>query len=401
MDALIADADSCVKCGLCLTHCPTYGKTQNENESPRGRIALIQAVALHALDNTPKLRSHIDNCLLCRACESVCPAEVPYSRLIDNFRSLQPRPRHPALALTLLKLIAQNPGINRWAHTGLAWYQKPAIQHTARWLKLPQHLKLDSVQRLLPPAQPNLPMLQQYYPALSPSQATVGLFIGCLSSLLDRQTVLAAITVLTAIGYNVTLPAQQGCCGALALHDGDSKTAHHLESRNSTAFADPQLSAIVTLASGCGCQLQAYKHRQIADKVIDISQFLSVSGALAGQLAPLPATVCLHTPCTLKNAMHQEQGALKLLQLIPDIDLKPLPTTLSCCGSAGSYMLTHPQMAQALLADVLAAVQPTHARYLLSSNLGCALHIAAGLREQGIVMEVLHPVVLIARQLRL
>ena len=404
MNDLLADTDICVKCGLCLPHCPTYTKTQNENESPRGRIALIQAWAGHHLDASENLIAHIDNCLLCRSCEKVCPAVVPYGRLIDNFRGQLYAENHSSLALSLLKKVSHNKTINRLAQSGLRLYQTTRLQKTARLLRLPKLLRLDICDRLLPDVdQVNVTRqpLKQYYAASVEAKGTVGLFTGCMGSLLDHETVNAAIKVLTAAGFNVSLPEQQTCCGALDLHDGDRETSKQLAKINCSAFASPGLDAIVTIASGCGSQLQEYKQSEFAGKVVDISQFLSQSACnLSEQLLPLAASVCLHTPCSLKNIMREEQGALKLLQQLPDINISALPETLRCCGSAGSYMLKHPKMAQALLDDVLEATLESQPDYLVSSNIGCALHIAAGLRERGIKMEVIHPIVLIARQLK-
>ncbi|MDI1231272.1 MAG: (Fe-S)-binding protein [Methylobacter sp.] len=417
MNNLLADADICVKCGLCLPHCPTYTQTQNENESPRGRIALIQAWAGRHLDTSKKLIEHIDNCLLCRSCERVCPAVVPYGRLINNFREQIREERDATLSVSLLKRVSHNKTAARLAQSGLRLYQTTRLQKMARSLNLPGLLRLDKVDRLLPDYhEPTA--LAPHYPATArdggsvaigrePTRPTteirgnVGLFIGCMGALLDHQTVNAAIKVLTAAGFNVSVPERQGCCGALDLHDGDKATYDRLAATNCGAFADNNLDAIVTIASGCGSQMQEYQQAEFAGKVVDISQFLIKSGCnLSEQLLPLAASVCLHTPCSLKNVMREEQGALKLLQQIPGIKISPLPATVRCCGSAGSYMLDHPQMADALLGDLLTAALTQPPEYLLSSNIGCALHIAAGLRERGIVLEVLHPITLIARQLK-
>ncbi|HEY8219685.1 MAG TPA: (Fe-S)-binding protein [Methylobacter sp.] len=400
MNNLLADADLCVKCGLCLPHCPTYNKTQNENESPRGRIALIQAWAGKHLETSKKLVEHIDNCLLCRSCERACPAVVPYGRLINNFREQIKNERNATLSVSLLKRVTHNKAAGRLAQSGLKFYQTTALQKTARLLKLPELLRLDKIDRLLPDYHEPKP-LAPFYPATAEVKGNVGLFVGCMGSLLDHETVDAAIKVLTAAGFNVSIPEQQTCCGALDLHDGDTETSEQLAVANCTAFADKNLDAIVTIASGCGSQMREYRQADFAKKVVDISQFLIKSGCdLSSQLLPLAASVCLHTPCSLKNVMREEQGALKLLQQIPGIKIRPLPATIQCCGSAGSYMLDHPQMSQALLNDLLNAALEDQPEYLVSSNIGCALHISAGLKERGIALEVLHPVTLIARQLK-
>ncbi|PPK74197.1 glycolate oxidase iron-sulfur subunit [Methylobacter tundripaludum] len=400
MNNLLADADLCVKCGLCLPHCPTYNKTQNENESPRGRIALIQAWAGKHLETSKKLIEHIDNCLLCRSCERVCPAVVPYGRLINDFREQIKGERNATLSVSLLKRVSHNKTAGRLAQSGLKFYQTTALQKTARFLRLPELLRLDKIDRLLPDYHDSTP-LAPHYPATAEARGNVGLFIGCMGSLLDHETVNAAIKVLTAAGFNVSIPEQQTCCGALDLHDGDNETSGQLAATNCSAFADKNLDAIVTIASGCGSQMQEYQQAEFAGKVVDISQFLIKSGCdLSDQLQPLAASVCLHTPCSLKNVMREEQGAVKLLQQIPEIKMTSLPASIQCCGSAGSYMLDHPQMAQALLSDLLGVALKDQPEYLVSSNIGCALHISAGLRERGIALEVLHPVTLIARQLK-
>jgi len=400
MNNLLADADICVKCGLCLPHCPTYTKTQNENESPRGRIALIQAWAGKHLDTSKKLVEHIDNCLLCRSCERVCPAVVPYGRLINDFREQIKGERDTTLSVSLLKKVSHTKTAGRLAQSGLKFYQTTALQKTARFLRLPELLRLDKIDRLLPDYHDSTP-LAPHYPATAEARGSVGLFIGCMGSLLDHETVNAAIKVLTAAGFDVSIPERQTCCGALDLHDGDIETSGRLAATNCSAFADKNLDAIVTIASGCGSQMQEYQQAEFAGKVVDISRFLIKSGCdLSDRLQSLAASVCLHTPCSLKNVMREEQGAVKLLQQIPELKMTSLPASIQCCGSAGSYMLDHPQMAQALLSDLLDVALKDQPEYLVSSNIGCALHISAGLRERGITLEVLHPITLIARQLK-
>ncbi|MDD2723580.1 MAG: (Fe-S)-binding protein [Methylovulum sp.] len=399
MNDLLKDADLCVKCGLCLPHCPTYTHTQNENESPRGRIALIQAWAGQKLASSEKLVEHIDNCLLCRSCERVCPAVVPYSRLIDNFRNQIQTGRKSSVRVSLIKKVAHNQNARRLLQKSLRFYQTSHLQSSARWLKLPQLLGFQPIERLLPETkQPAV--LANFYPASGEKHGNVGLFVGCMGAWLDQKTIHAAIQVLTTVGCDVYLPKQQTCCGALALHDGDQTIAAQLAEDNVRSFGGLELDAIISIASGCGSQLREYSNSGFAGKVMDISQFLSqFASDLSKRLKPLPKTVCVHTPCSLKNVLRSEQSVFKLLGQIPGLTLAPLPETVQCCGSAGSYMLDHPKMAQTLLNDVLESVLQKQPDILVSSNMGCALHIAAGLRERGIKLDVVHPVVLVAGQL--
>ena len=405
MHDLIAKTDLCVKCGLCLPHCPTYNKTQNENESPRGRIALIQAWANKDLTGSAKLQSHIDNCLLCRSCEKACPAQVPYGQIIDDFRSSTPSTKKTSLDLTLLKNIAHNKKLNQVAGSLLKSYQSSALQKTARYLKLPKLHKLDKVERLLSdkPIPNQLFELENYYPTKSGLKGDVALFSGCMGALLDLETLVSAITLLNHAGFNVHIPDDQTCCGALDLHNGDKETASQLEDINQQAFSNKKWKAIISIASGCGSQLQAYKNTGIAEKTSDISQFLINQRITFTSLAPLNSTVLLHTPCSLKNIMNEEQGAFNLLKQIPGIKINTISNNIKCCGSAGSYMLQHSEMAELLVDDLIDEIISLEQKpdYLVTSNIGCALHISARLTERNVELEVIHPVTLIARQLSL
>lgn len=387
---LLAIADSCVKCGICSPHCPTYTHSQNENESPRGRIALIQAWAGGNLTLTENLLEHIDNCLLCRACEKSCPAVVPYAKLIDDFRAQIHAEQSSPLAVKLVKNFAENKRVQGWTKSLLTFYQQKNLQKTARFLHLPQILGLEKLERLIPNSQAST-TLQNFYPAQNDVKGDVGLFVGCMGEAFDFETVSAAIKVLTHIGFNVYLPENQACCGALALHEGDAKTAQNLATQNQSAFSDKNLQAIITIASGCGSTLKDY-----ARNVVDVSHFLS---QFEFELNPLEANLILHSPCTLKNVLKTDKSVLKLLKQIPQANISSLPDTTQCCGSAGTYSLRHEKMAQTLLNELLETALKQPADYLVSSNIGCALHIAAGLRERGENLQVVHPIVLIAKQI--
>ena len=400
---LIAKTDLCVKCGLCLPHCPTYNKTQNENESPRGRIALIQAWANQELAGSDKLQTHIDNCLLCRSCETVCPALVPYGDIVDEFRSTIPSTKKASLDLTLLKSIAHYKKLSHVTGFLLKNYQSSTLQKTARFFKLPKIFKLDKVERLLSdnPVANQFFELENYYPAKSAVKGDVALFSGCMGSLLDLETLHSAISLLNHAGFNVHIPDDQTCCGALDLHNGDKEKASQLEEINQLAFGEKKWKAIISIASGCGSQLLAYKNTGFAEKTSDISQFLIDQGILFTSLATLNSTVLLHTPCSLKNIMDEEQGAFNLLKQIPGIKIKAISNNIKCCGSAGSYMLQHAEMAELLVDDLIDEVISYEQKpgYLVTSNIGCALHISARLTERKVELEVIHPVTLIARQL--
>ena len=394
---LLNVADSCVKCGICAPHCPTYTHTQNENESPRGRIALIQAWAGGHLGITDNLLNHIDNCLLCRACEKACPAVVPYGKLIDDFRAEIHEEQSTPITVKIVKSIAESKRVQRSVQLILNVYQQNKLQKTARLLRLPKLFGLNELDRLVPNYQEK-ETLKNYYAAKNEAKGDVGLFVGCMGELFDFATVSAAIKVLTQIGFNVHLPNNQTCCGALALHEGDKNGSLKLEQQNKIAFENKDLQAIVTIASGCGTTLREYSAKNFSVKVMDISHFLiHTDFDFSNTLKPLDQNVRLHSPCSLKNGLRTDKSVSKLLQKIPELKISPLPETVQCCGAAGSYSLRHDKMAKTLLNELLTTALETPSDYLVSSNIGCALHIAAGLRERGEKIEVIHPIVLLAR----
>lgn len=350
LDALVKDADRCVKCGLCLPHCPTYRLTADESESPRGRIALIEAWAEGALPASDALQSHVDHCLLCRACERMCPAKVPYASLVDRFRAAT-RPASRKL-------------ISRGVRAGL-----DALSRFSR--------------------------LKPFYPAHGAPRAEVMLFVGCTGTALDRATVRDALFVLNRLGVAVRVPERQACCGALDRHAGDAAQAQDLIARNLAAFGDAV--PVLYVASGCGSFLKDYGQyadsgAEFAAQATEFCTFvdrLIATGPSPWQ--PVPTRVVLHTPCTLRDG---EAATRRLLQAIPEMILTPLEGT-ECCGAAGSYMLEHPHLARQLRQPVLERIAEVRPDILVTSNIGCALHLRAGLRG----VEVLHPASLLARSL--
>lgn len=395
------ETDLCVKCGLCLPYCPTYRKTSNENESPRGRIALIQGWASGKLAASSKLQAHIDRCLLCRTCERVCPAEVPYGRLVDRFRDEIRPHRSFRVKTALMKWLVSKKSVAERLPRAVQWYRRSGLQSFLRRTRLHRLGHWHATDQLLQFADKQDSVIREFYPTVGASKGTVGLFKGCLGELLDRETVEAALHCLTASGFDVWVPSSQNCCGAMHRHDGDSETASTMAENNVRAFAGRELLAVISIASGCGSQLLEYPQKQLADRVVDVSSFLlENAGDLGTSLKPVSETVCLHTPCSLRNVMKQELGTLRLLQKIPDIRLVEMAGDLSCCGSAGAYMLEYPAMAEALADDMLASLSQSGAGILVTSNIGCAVHFRAVAGLRNLPIEILHPVTLLKRQWR-
>ncbi|MCF7968721.1 MAG: (Fe-S)-binding protein [Methylococcaceae bacterium] len=408
-DALLAaQTDICVKCGLCLPHCPTYQKTQDENESPRGRLSLIQGWARDELQATPKLNAHIDNCLLCRSCESVCPAYVPYGQIVDQFRSAtHSQDREGSLGQRLKKSMMRSaltgetlaPLAGRLMGGAAAGAVKALASLTGAG-EMAAGLPSSQAAPLPPPG--------TYPPSSTREKACASLHLGCTAELLDRETVASAMAVMNRLGIRVDIPVRQTCCGALDQHAGDTPSASEHIEQNLTAFESTEAPAIVSFASGCGGMLSEYgktdssnRAGAFSQRVRDISQFFAEQewpDELA--LKPLPTTVCLHSPCSLRNVLRADQHPASLLKRIPGLKVIPLPAQIRCCGAAGSYMVDHPEMAAALRDDALDLIAASQPSLLLTSNPGCAMHLRAGLKQRGLGdIEVIHPVTLLARQL--
>lgn len=387
-------------CGLCLPHCPTYKKSQNEAESPRGRISLIAALATGRLEPDAKLRGHLESCLLCRACEAKCPSGVRFGEIMDGARTALAEEYPPAGQRISLDALATNKERQRREATLLWLADKTGLRSLGRSLGITKALGLERFEQLAPSI--NRPHdWQEHYPASGDHRGDVALFTGCFGDMFDQTTLESAIIVLNACGYGVYVPQKQSCCGALHQHKGDAAQARALAEQNLAAFGALNIEAVISCATGCGSHLNEYE--RIAGKSIkscDINTFLAgIEWPEEVRLKPLPKQIAVHESCTLRNLLKQERSVYSTLQRIPEAQIIPLPGNEQCCGAAGSYMIDHPQMADALRQDKLDAIAATKPGILVSANIGCALHIAAGLRQSGIELELLHPVTLLARQL--
>jgi glycolate oxidase iron-sulfur subunit len=409
MTDILQGTDRCVMCGLCLPHCPTYGETRHEADSPRGRIALMRALESDRLPAQDALVKHLDGCLGCRACEAVCPAGVPYGELIDATRARlhedHQRRLNPVRPFT--NVLVKQHWSRRLAYWILLGYQRLGAQkiaHDSGLLKLTGLARAESLVPQLDRA-PRKPVPT----TVDPNRGRVALFTGCIAEIFDRETLAAAERVLRRLGYDVEIPKRQTCCGALHLHDGAMDTALGLMKRNVRAFDLSGIEAIISTATGCGVQLAEYAQhlddpavQRLVERHTDICQFLVGRGwSKSLRLKPLRAKVAVHTPCSQTHVLRQPGRARELLARIPGIGLIELPDNALCCGAAGSYMLREPKMADDLLAPKIAALKTLRPHFLATSNIGCALHLKGGLRRAGLKIEVLHPVALLDRQLEI
>lgn len=409
MELIRTEAERCVACGLCLPYCPTYAASRSEPESPRGRIALARGLAIGELGPTETLTAHLSSCTQCRACEKVCPAKVRYGHLIDE-------------SLEVLAQQGRRGGAHRWLRRRLQTVLDKADNRLAAWTRAYQSIGLRTMARAfgvlrlaglasadaLLPDRPRSAALQESYSAQGKRRGTVALFTGCVSRALDGDTLEAAIYLLTRLGYEVRVPTGQTCCGALALHEGYAERAQAQFAQTLTCFADGEPDAIINVASGCGATLSEYDEllpddpaaARFADRVRDVSEFLA-DAPWPEDLAPaaLPLRVAVQDPCTLRNVLRAEQSVYRLLGRIPEIELLPLPDNHLCCGGAGTYPLREPVLARKMADRKLEHLRALQPDLLVSANIGCALHLGGALREAGLPLPLLHPVVVLARQL--
>jgi glycolate oxidase iron-sulfur subunit len=363
---LVALADQCVQCGLCLNACPTYRLDGLETESPRGRIALARHWALGTIEPTPIADEHLDHCLGCRACEVVCPAGVRYGPLLVEARTAQRGRRAPAWRQRLLEGLVARPRLL----AGL----------------------LDAYRRLFPllPAGlrplPRPPAASQAEPPMVAGHEEAALFVGCIAQAYEAPLRDALLRLGTAGGVAVRIPDQQGCCGSIHAHAGDPSAARVLGCRNRDAFDATR--TVLTLASGCHEAVARTLHGRA--EVVDALAFLA---ARADRLAfrPVPERIALHLPCTQRNVVRSDGATRALLARVPGLEVVELDAGFGCCGAAGTQMLTDPARAAAFRAPLLEQLAASGATRMLSANLGCRLHFANAAR-----VPVQHPLEFLA-----
>ncbi len=403
----------CVHCGLCLGSCPTYIETGNENDSPRGRIYLWRAVTDGRAELNETVRHHLDLCLECKACETACPSGVQYGQIIGSYKKDMaklgpPAPMLNALQRWMLFNITPSASRTRMALAPMRIVQKLGLDGVVNTLAkvLPSSLRL--MQEIIPRLQPGHGRLPEVLPAEGSRRARVALVTGCAADAFFPQTTLATARVLQKNGCEVWIPRQQVCCGALHYHAGLVDEAQRLATTNCSAFGEGlpggagSVDAIINNAGGCGPVLREYGHllhdtpmaekgAAFASKVRDIHEFLVELGPLAPQ-HPLPIKATYHDACGLCHGQKIRQQPRQLLGLIPELQLLPLAENEHCCGAAGSYNLTQPEMSRQLGERKADNILKTGAQAIFTGNVGCLLQIDRYLRARQAGLWVAHPI---------
>lgn len=378
-------------CGMCVPHCPTYALTKNEADGPRGRISLMLGMHQGRLEPDAHITEHLDGCLSCRACERICPSKVPYGTLIDAGRArlLAAAPDHQGGMRRLRDAVLLRPVRLRLLG------QAARMAQSLRLDRLPLPRTLKRLALLAPPLTAPLSAAEMY-PATSARRGSIGLFLGCMGPVFEPENLRAAIRVLTAWGFDVHVPSTQGCCGAMHQHGGEPERGQAMAREATAPFGELRLDALVGISSGCMAQLAEHGGRP----AYELSDFLirNLPNPMP-EMKPVARKVAVHLPCTQRNVLRTGNTAMKLLALIPGLEVIELPGNDRCCGAAGTHMLTHPEQADTLRAPKIDAIKTLDADQLASTNIGCAMHLGAGLRATDRTAEVVHPVRLLAEAL--
>lgn len=390
---LSALADQCVKCGLCLPHCPTYHIDPVEAESPRGRIALARTLNEGGLAPTAAALDHLDRCLGCLSCQQVCPSGVRYETILVRTRARLARARPaPGRALRWVR----DPHL-LWRMARLA-----ARLRAHRWLPtLARLLPRDSPWRRIAATLPEPPPLPAVaVPSGAATRGRIALFRGCVADIHDRDTLAAARLLLEASGYEVAESRGGDCCGALPRHQGAVDAAAAIAAATRAGLEAGGADLVVGCASGCHGDLRDEVLAGSRLRLADAHAFLAADTGFARlRFRPLARRAVLHLPCSQLNVVGGLAPLRALLARIPALEVHELPLQPRCCGAAGSHFIEHPQAADRLRDEKLAQASLLAPDLLLTTNIGCRLHLGNGLRQRDAGIEVLHPLALLARQL--
>lgn len=414
--------NACVHCGFCLTTCPSYRVIGKENDSPRGRIYLMDAINKGEAPLSPASVKHFDSCLGCLACTTACPSGVQYDQLIAAVRPQIQRNHSRSLPQTLLRQLLFSlfpyPDRLRLLLAPLGLYQKLGFSALVQKTGLLQKISpnLAAMEWLLPPVtaqcfQDNLPHVM---PAQGRQRFRVGMILGCVQRVFFADVNEATARVLAANGCEVVIPKEQGCCSALPAHQGEVAQAQALARQMIDVFEQANVDYIVINAAGCGHTLKEYgpilqadpayqeRAQAFSAKVRDVQEFLAEVG-LTAPLHPLtdgPLPLVYQDACHLLHGQKISLQPRQVLRQIPGIELREPIDAALCCGSAGVYNMLQPQVAEELGQMKVTNLLNTGAALVASPNPGCSLQIAKHLERQGRRLPLFHPMQLLDRSIR-
>lgn len=397
--------DDCVHCGFCLPSCPTYALWGTEADSPRGRIHLMSQVLAGApLEGA--VTAHLDSCLSCLGCVTACPSGVRYEELIEATRAqIERHVRRPLgerAARALIFGLFPHPRRLRVARAALGAAEATGLRSLLRRPAVAARLPpfVAAMESIAPPRS-TIEQLARRIPAHGERRATVGMLTGCVQSVFFSSVNAATARVLAAEGFEVVVPAAQGCCGALSGHAGRETEAIAYAKATIDTFERAGVETVVVNAAGCGSAMKQYgrllrderayaeRAERFSASTRDLSELLVEAGPRAHR-NPLQATVAYHDACHLAHAQGIRSQPRALLGAIPGLELREIPQGEQCCGSAGVYNLLQPDAARALGDIKAASVLTTGAELLVTANPGCMMQISAAVERAGSSLSALH-----------
>lgn len=379
----------CVHCGFCTATCPTFVLLGEENDSPRGRIYLMKDMLENDRPADAETVKHVDRCLSCLACMTTCPSGVNYMHLVDHARAhiarTYRRPFMDRLTRAVLGWVLPYPARFRLALQGARLAKPFAPMFPRRF-----HAMFAMAPASLPaPGTSGAPAV---HPAAGTRVKRVALLAGCAQQVLDPAINEATIRVLTRHGVEVVVVKGVGCCGALQHHMGQESASHAMAAANIRAFMAEKrargLDAIVINTSGCGTTLKDYGFMMREDAVLaedaaDVSALSRDVSEILAELAIAPSAtrpklrVAYHSACSLQHGQRVTQKPMQVLRAA-GFDVVPVPEGHLCCGSAGTYNLLQPEIAERLKTRKVANIAKTKPDVVAAGNIGCMVQIASG-----------------------
>jgi glycolate oxidase iron-sulfur subunit len=382
------DLSTCVHCGLCLDACPTFRATGLETESPRGRIYLMTQWKRSTLPFTDDQARHIDLCLGCRTCETVCPSGVPYGRIIEAGRAEVERvrstvPKHWLAKTALRQLVAHPTRLRAFG----------AMTRVAQAVGVTRIVRSG---RQLPRLRGRFKVpVGNVAPAIGERRHRVAFLVGCVMPILYPQSHDAAVKLLQLAGCEVWFPSGERCCGALLAHNGDLEGAAHLRDANMTVYSAGEFDALIVDSAGCGSHLKDF-YPELKGRVKDLTEWLAEVGLPAAK-QDVKLRVTYQDACHLVHAQRIRKQPRALIHAIPGVELVEMRHPDICCGAAGLYSTLEPSMSRRILSDKMDDLLSTNADVVVTANPGCQMQLEAGLRSRGSKMRVEHVSELVVR----
>ena len=405
-----SDYLNCIRCGLCLSVCPTYREQLSETASPRGRVALARKGLEGQLDLSPNLFEQMYGCFACMACNDACPVGIQPAELTLAMRYVQEQRQPANWKKTLFEGLIPHPEWMEVATLPLRLYEALGIRRIVHALGLMHILpkQIRDMEAMLPrlPQRPLRRVLPQVTKTRGENKYQVGFFLGCAQSLLFADESAATVRVLSRNGCTVITPKEVKCCGMPAHGYGRLDLVRAQAKHNIAVFEKADVEVIVTDCATCGSTLKEYgeylkgdpewveRAANFSRKVRDVSEYLAEI-PLEKPKGRFDKRVTYHDPCHLRRAQHVWQQPRNLLGMIDGIDFVELPESDWCCGSAGSQLITHYETSLQVLDRKMDNLETTQASVIASGCPGCQMQLNTGIQNRGLDVRVVHPITLL------